>query len=78
MEWLGTSGIPFSMVFTKLDKLKKSEVEPKMKAYANKMLESWEELPVHFLSSAETAVGRKELLEYIDGLNISLKEKFRK
>ncbi len=78
MGWLGTSGIPFSMIFTKLDKLKKSEIASKMKVYEDKMLETWEELPVSFLSSAETAAGRDELLEYIDGLNNSLKNKFRK
>lgn len=78
MEWLGTSGIPFSMVFTKLDKLKNSEITPKMKAYEKKMLETWEELPVHFLSSAESNAGRDELLSYINSLNNSLKGKFRK
>ncbi len=78
MGWLGTSGIPFSMIFTKLDKLKKSEIASKMKVYENKMLDTWEELPVSFLSSAETAAGRNELLDYIDGLNNSLKNKFRK
>ncbi len=78
MGWLGTSGIPFSMIFTKLDKLKKSEIASKMKVYEDKMLETWEELPVSFLSSAETAAGRDGLLEYIGGLNNSLKNKFRK
>jgi len=78
MEWLGTSGIPFSMIFTKLDKLKNSEITPKMKAYEKKMLETWEELPISFMSSAETAAGRDELLNYIDELNGTLKGKFRK
>ncbi len=76
MEWLGVSGIPFTMVFTKLDKLKRSEIEPKLTKYRNKMLETWDELPVQVLTSAEKRGGREELLSYIEGLNSDFKSKF--
>lgn len=77
MEWLGMSNIPFAMVFTKLDKLKRSEIDSKLKKYREKMLETWEELPVQFLTSAESAAGKTELLEYIDSLNSDLGTKFK-
>ncbi len=76
MEWLGMSNIPFAMVFTKLDKLKRSEIDGKLKKYREKMLETWEELPVQFLTSAESTAGKTELLEYIDSLNSDLGTKF--
>lgn len=78
MEWLGTSSIPFTMVFTKLDKLKQSEVQPKLKKYRAKMLETWEELPVQVLTSAEKKNGRDALLDYIEKLNSDFKTKFKK
>lgn len=76
MEWLGISQIPFSIVFTKLDKLKNSQVESKIDAYNNKMLESWEELPQQFLTSAEKGLGRDELLTYIEVLNANFQNTF--
>jgi GTP-binding protein len=78
MEWLGTSSIPFTMVFTKLDKLKQSEVQPKLKKYRAKMLETWEELPIQVLTSAEKKNGRDALLDYIEKLNSDFKTKFKK
>lgn len=70
MDWLGMSQIPFSMVFTKLDKLRPTEVDAKIRAYQEKMLETWDELPHQFLTSAEKMGGREELLGYIAGLNL--------
>ncbi len=78
MEWLGTSGIPFCMVFTKSDKLKKSEAGRKMQGYEKRMLESWEELPARFVSSSITDAGRDELLGHIEELNTEMKGKFGK
>ena len=78
MEWLGMSSIPFTMVFTKLDKLKQSEIQPKLKKYRAKMLETWEELPIQVLTSAEKKNGRDELLEYIEGFNTDFETKFKK
>jgi GTP-binding protein len=73
MEWLGLSGIPFSIVFTKSDKLSKSKLNENMNIYRQKLAESWEELPPVFITSSEKAEGRDELLEYIDEINRSLK-----
>ncbi len=72
MEWLGVSGIPFSIVFTKMDKQSPTRGNANVEAYKEKLLESWEELPPIFLTSSENKQGREELLEYIDGLNREL------
>lgn len=72
MEWLGTSEIPFSIIFTKTDKLSKSRLTENINAYKDKLLESWEELPPILLSSSATREGRDEILSYIDKINKSL------
>ena len=69
MEWLGISQIPFSIVFTKIDKLKPAELETNLKNYEEKLFETWETLPVYFVTSAETGEGNEELLEYVEKLN---------
>ena len=76
MEWLGISKIPFAIVFTKLDKLKRGEIQPKLKNYRKKMLETWEELPIQVLTSAEKGDGKEALLEYIESLNNDFQGKF--
>ena len=72
MQWLGEAGIPFVMVFTKMDKLKKVKKKSNIESYNKKMKEVWEELPQQFLSSSKEDVGRKEILNYIQELNTSI------
>lgn len=69
MEWLGENGIPFSIIFTKIDKVGNSRLKENLKAYTDKLLESWEELPPIFLSSSEKKSGKEEILSYIDEIN---------
>lgn len=73
MEWLGISGIPFSIVFTKSDKVSRSRLNELMAAYNAKLYEKWEELPPVFITSAEKGDGRMELLSYIEGISRSIK-----
>lgn len=73
MEWLGENGVPFSIIFTKTDKISKGRVKENLKAYEEKLLESWEELPPILLSSSEKKEGREEILDFIDEINKSLK-----
>lgn len=68
MNWMGENGIPFSMVFTKTDKLSKRQLGLNIEGYRTQMLEHWEELPPQFLTSAEKNIGKSELLDYIDGI----------
>ena len=72
MNWLGVSGIPFSIVFTKADKLSAAKVRASVAAYEQRMLETWEEMPPHFVTSAEKGEGREELLDYIERINKEL------
>ncbi|MDD3320833.1 MAG: ribosome biogenesis GTP-binding protein YihA/YsxC [Paludibacter sp.] len=72
MEWLGENEVPFSIVFTKTDKMSAVRAKESLKAYQDKLHESWEELPPIFATSSEKHVGRDELLNYIEGINKSL------
>lgn len=73
MEWLGENNIPFSIVFTKADKLKTGKLLMNIDHYKQKMLESWEELPPIFITSAEDQRGREEVLAYIEEVNKQLR-----
>ena len=75
MEWLGENLIPFSIVFTKADKLKSIAIERNMSEYKDKMLLSnWEEIPPIFVTSSFKNTGGKEILTYIDQLNRTYSE----
>ncbi len=69
MEWLGISEVPFTIVFTKTDKLKPEELKTNLKKYEEKMFETWETMPGYYISSAETGEGTAEILEFIEHLN---------
>ena len=69
MEWLGEHGVPFAMVFTKADKLNVTERKQCIQEYQKVMLNTWENLPLAFMTSSKKNVGREELLNYIDELN---------
>lgn len=62
---LGQEGIPFALIYTKCDKLGVNALKAQVDRNADTLLESWEELPPTFLSSAETGQGRQEILDYI-------------
>ena len=74
IDWLGQSLIPFCIVFTKADKLAKSKVEPAAKAWMEKLLDTWEELPPYFITSSSSRQGREEVLNYIEEINRSFQE----
>lgn len=73
MEWLGENGVPFSIVFTKADKLKGGRLKMNINAYLQELKEQWEELPPYFISSSESREGRKEILDYIESINKELR-----
>ncbi len=74
MTWLGENGVPFSIVFTKMDKLGHEAGVRNIKAYKEQLLEQWEELPPMFLTSSEDRRGRDEILDYIESINHNLKK----
>ena len=69
IEWLGQSSIPFTIIFTKADKLTNAKVRANVEAYKTKLLETWEELPPFFGTSSESKQGREEVLSYIESIN---------
>ena len=71
-QWLGENGVPFSIIFTKADKLTKSALASNVAAYKARLLEEWEELPPVFVTSSETALGRDEILQYVNDINETL------
>lgn len=69
MEWMGTQQIPFSIIFTKADKLPKNKIESTVDAYLNTLLEgAWEATPPHFITSAASSLGKDTVLAYIETL----------
>ena len=72
IEWLGENGVPFSIIFTKADKLTRTQLHANIKSYKETLLQQWEELPPIFITSSEQSTGRNELLEYIDNINKTL------
>ncbi len=72
MNWCGEKGIPFSMVFTKIDKLSSTALQKNLARYKKEMLKFWEELPPVFTTSSESKFGQERLLNYIDQINATL------
>ena len=73
-KWLGEHRIPFSIVFTKADKLKSGTIKKRINNYFDELKKDWEELPPHFITSASKGNGKMELLGYIQEINDSIKQ----
>lgn len=69
IEWCGESGVPFSIIFTKTDKLKPNTVNANVEVYRNELLKTWEELPDMYVTSAEKKIGGDEILKFISETN---------
>ena len=77
MEWLGKNQIPFVIVFTKMDKLSSSQLNKNTTKYKTEMLKTWEDIPQTFRSSAESGLGKIEILKFIQQTNASVKDTFK-
>ena len=69
MEWLGENGVPFSLVFTKMDKMSSTAAKKATEVYLQTLLEQWEELPPVNRTSREDKRGRDAILNYIEEMN---------
>lgn len=69
MDWCGEKGVPFVMVFTKIDKLSKKKFNDNITHYKEEMGKHWDALPECFYTSAEKKIGRKEVLDFISATN---------
>ena len=72
MEWLGENGVPFAIIFTKIDKISKGRLNENVNRYKERLMETWEELPPIFYTSSEKKEGKEELLDYIEQVNKGL------
>ena len=72
LDWLGENGIPFSIVFTKLDKMTASAAKKVTGDYLTSLLDRWEELPPVFRTSSKDRRGRREILNYIEQINTQI------
>ncbi len=71
MEWMAVNGLPFVIVFTKTDKLGTTNLGFAIDAYKKELLQQWEELPLMYLSSSVTKIGREDILQLIHQENES-------
>lgn len=71
---LGEAQVPFSIIFTKGDKLGKNALAAQVEANKKTLLQYWEELPPIFVTSSETGFGKEDLLEYIESVLGIIKE----
>jgi GTP-binding protein len=71
LEWCGEKGVPFNIIYTKADKNKQQELQKNIEAIENELLETWEELPTRFISSAEDRRGKEDILGFIGDLLIN-------
>ena len=72
MEYLGVSEIPFSIIFTKADKLKPMAIERNVESYCKKLLETWEDVPNYLITSSSKTIGRDEVLQFISDTNTEI------
>lgn len=78
MTWLGENGVPFSIIFTKADKLTAGRAKQNALKYMNSLLDTWESLPPYFITSSEKRQGRDEVLSYIESIMKQLNENLSK
>jgi len=76
MQFLGENRISFCIVFTKADKMGNTKLQQNLVNYKNKILESWESIPTHFVTSSETSMGKEDVLNYIEQVNIDIAKEF--
>ena len=74
LRWLGENFIPFSIVFTKADKIKEKDLERKVSDYLLKLKEEWESLPQYFVTSSEKKLGQESIMKYIQQVNENIKK----
>ncbi|EDP71425.1 GTP-binding protein [Flavobacteriales bacterium ALC-1] len=74
MQYLGESGIPFGIIFTKADKLKPMAIDRHVNNYCEELLKTWEEVPQYFVTSSSKHIGKEDVLEFIGNTNQEIKQ----
>jgi len=74
MQYMGESGIPFGIIFTKADKLKPNAIDRQVDDYCQTLLKSWEELPPYFITSSSKNIGQEDVLNFIANTNEEIEQ----
>lgn len=74
VDWLGESNVPFSIIFTKADKLGRVKAAQNAEAWMNQLKDRWETLPPYLITSSQKKTGREEVLDYIEDILKNMKE----
>ena len=74
VNWLGESQVPFTIIFTKADKLGRVKARQNAEAWMKQLLDTWETLPPYYISSSQEKTGRDEILAYIDQCLFDIKD----
>ena len=74
VDWLGESQVPFTIIFTKADKLGRVKARQNAEAWMKQLLDTWETLPPYYISSSQEKTGRDEILAYIDQCLFDIKD----
>lgn len=74
MQWCGESGVPFSIAFTKADKLRPGAADKNVAVYREELLLTWEDVPEMFVTSAEKKLGGDHILDFITTTNQMLEK----
>ena len=69
IDFIGANGLPISLIFTKADKLSKNKTQSNVAAFKKHMLQTWDEFPPHFITSATEKTGKEEILSFIEQLS---------
>lgn len=72
IEWCGENNVPFSIAFTKADKMKPAALAENVENYKLELLKTWEELPDIYITSAEKKTGTADILKFISKTNVLL------
>lgn len=77
MQFLGENGVPFGIIFTKSDKLGSSTLNKNITKYKKQLLNTWESVPTHFITSSENEMGKDEVLKFISQINVNVADNFK-
>lgn len=69
MNWLGENGLPFAICYTKTDRISRPKLQLSLEKIRAAVLESWNEMPQEFITSAETRLGKEAMLDFIEQVN---------
>jgi GTP-binding protein len=72
VDWLGEKDIPFSIIFTKADKLGRVKAKENAERWMATLKDTWETLPPYFITSSLKKTGREEILDYIEKIQKAL------